>query len=321
MSINVSYYDVTQLDWIADAVDSGAILQSGVWQPIIQEFKQVKFTENQNRVQHRGNSQTLTIDQRTKKWVDIEFEYIAEKYDATSPAYGWWDIISQLFYGGATGSPTLRSTLGWIGAKINRATPEYWLCGGVKAESVVLKGSMTEGTMGISIKAMGRFHQFNTTNYVQGSATRRANVTKDPIVPSNDMTITVNGIDVSTLVQDFTLTMTRKYEKRGRSATVAASGTQVATSGQNFRELLESDFDASLELNLDPYGTTTAQLLTYLADTQMTDVSIAETASNGKVINFTASKINSADQSHAEQQSPSTVSLSIIGQTFNVTTV
>jgi len=323
MSIDVSWFDVTQFDWKADTTDNGAIPQSAAneWKPLAQEYQKVRFAERQNRVEHRGNLQTLSIDKRTKKWLEIQFDYIAEKYDANSPAYGWWDLINQAFYGGATGAPATRPGTAWLAAKINRATPEYWLAFGAKIESVVIKGSMTEGVMTISINAIARGHQFNTTNYVQGTATRRTALTKNPIIPSNDVTITVNAVDVTSVVQEFTLTLTRKYEKRGRSATAAASGTQVATDGFNFREFVPSNFDGRLELTLDPYGTTTSQLIDYLADTALGTVSIsAENVTNGKTISFTASKPKGADQDHAEGVAPSSLSLVIDGSTFDVST-
>jgi hypothetical protein len=323
MSIDVSWYDVTALDWAADSLDDGAILQSttNTWKPLAQEFKKVRFSERQNRLEHRGNQQTLSIDQRTKKWLEVQFEYIAEKYDSNSPAYGWWDLINQAFYGGATGSPALRPGTAWLAAKINRATPEYWLAFGAKIESVVIKGSMTEGPMTITINAIARGHQFKTTNYIQGTATRRTALTKNPIIPSNDVTITVNAVDVTSIVDEFTLTLSRKYEKKGRSATTAESSTQVGVSGYNYREFVPSDFDGRLELTLQPYGTTTAQLIDYLADTALGTVSIsAENATNGKTITFSASKTKGADQEHAEGVAPSSLSLIIDGSTFNVTT-
>ena len=323
MSIDVSWYDVTALDWAVDGVDTGAIIQSttGTWKPLAQEYKTARFTEMQNRVEHRGNLQTLSIDKRVKKWCEIQLEYIAEKYDANSPAYGWWDLISQAFWGGATGAPVTRPSTAWIGATINRTTPEYWLIGGVKIEQVIIKGSMVDGVMTVGISAIGRAHQFTTATYVQGTATQRAASTKAPIVPSNDVTITVNAIDVSTVIQDFTLTLTRGYEKRGRSATVAASGTQIGTDGENYREFVPTNFDGKLELTLDPYGTTTANLIDYLADTALGTVSIsAENATNGKTITFSASKTKTADQDHAEGVAPSVISLAIDGSTFGLTT-
>lgn len=323
MSIDVSWYDVTQVDWAVDTLEAGAIIQSttNTWKPLAQEYQKVRFSERQNRLEHRGNQQTLSIDKRTKKWLEIQFDYIAEKYDSASPVYGWWDLISQAFYGSATGAPALRPSTVFIGAKINRATPEYWLAFGVKIESVVIKGSMTEGAMSITLNAIARGYQFNTTNYIQGTATRRTDATKNPIIPASDVTITVNAIDVTSVIQDFTLTLSRKYEKHGRSVTTAASGTQIGTDGLNFREFIPTEFDGRLELKLDPYGTTTANLIDYLADTALGAVSIsAENATNGKTISFSASKTKQADQEHSEGVAPSSLSLIIDGSTFNVTT-
>ena len=323
MSIDVSWYDLTQLDWGVDNADDGTILQTGtgIWKPLAQEYKRALFRVGESRLEHRGNQQTLSIDVRTKKWLETQLEYIAEKYDANSPAYGWWDIISQAFYGGATGSPALRPASVWLGGKINRATPEYWLAGGVKFEEVVIRGSMVEGPMTIALRGIGRIFRLDTNNYVQGTATRRSALTKNPIIPSNDVTITVNGTDVTSLVQDFVLTLRRTYEKRGRSATASGTSSQIATNGYNFREFLASVFDGRLELTLDPYGTTTAQLLDQIADTALSTVSIsAENATNGKTITFSASKTKGADQEHAENQAPSSIALVIDGSTFNVTT-
>lgn len=323
MSIDVSWYDLTQLDWAADNVDDGAVLQTGTgsWKPLAQEYKRALFRVGESRLEHRGNLQTLSIDQRTKKWLEVQLEYIAEKYDSNSPAYGWWDLISQAFYGGATGAPTLRPASAWLAAKINRATPEYWLASGVKFEEVVIRGSMVEGPMTISLRGIGRAFRLDTNNYVQGTATRRSALTKNPIIPSNDLTITVNGVDVTSIVQDFALTLRRTYEKRGRSATASGTSSQLAIDGFNFREFLPSLFDGRLELTLDPYGTTTAQLLSQIADTALSTVSIsAENVANGKTITFSASKTKQADQEHAENQAPSSIALVIDGSTFTVAT-
>lgn len=321
MSIDVSYYDVTQLDWIADAVDSGAILQSGTWIPIQQEYQRALFGVRENRVEHRGNQQTLSIDQRTKKWLEIQFDQIVEKYDSNSPALGWWDLISQAFWGGATGAPVTRPGSAWFAAKINRSTPEYWLAFGAKIEQVILRGSMVEGPLQMQLRAIARGYQFNTTNYIQGTATRRAVPTKNPIIPSNDATITVDGSDVTSVIQDFVLTLTRSYEKRGRSATASESGTQVGTDGFNYREFAPSLFDGRLELTVDPYGTTTENLIDQINDKSLSTVSIAlEKATNGKTISFSASKVKGADQEHAEGQTPSSIALVIDGSTMSVAT-
>ena len=323
MSIDVSWYDLTQLDWKADSADDGAIPQSAAneWKPINQEFQRAMIRVGENRLEHRGNQQTLSIDQRTKKWLELQFDYILEKYDANSPAYGWWDLINQAFYGGATGAPATRPGSVWFGAKINRATPEYWLAFGAKIEQLVLRGSMVEGPLIAQVRAIARGFQFNTTNYVQGTATRRAVPTKNPIIPSSDVTITVDGSDVSTLIQDFTLTLSRGYEKRGRSATASESSTQVGTSGMNHREFIPSIFDGRLELGIDPYGTVTERITDYISDSALSTVSIsAENATNGKTITFSASKTKQADQEHSEGVAPSTIALIIDGSTFTVAT-
>jgi len=324
MSINVSWYDVTQLDWASDGVDDGAIPQSGanIWKALALAYQRALFQVVENRIEHRGNLQTLSIDQRVKKALAIQLEYIALKHDAGSPAYGWWDLISQAFYGGATGSPSLRPSTAWIAAKINRATPEFWLASGVKIEELVLRGNMTEGPLTVALRMIGRGFRLDTNNYVQGTATRRADPPKTPIVPSNDVTIKVDNIDVTNLVQEFTLTLGRAYERRGRSSTVAGSSAQIALDGLNYREFIPSTFDGRLELTLDPFGTTTKELIDYLNDTALATCELrAENTTNGKNIQFTASKIKGADQEHRESQSPSTIALRVDGSTFNVATI
>jgi len=230
-------------------------------------------------------------------------------------------LISQAFYGGATGAPATRPSTSWFAAKVNRTTPEYWLAFGAKIEQIILRGSMVDGPLQAQVRAIARGYQFNTTNYVQGTATRRANPVKNPIIPGDDVTITVDGSDITSLIQDFVLTLTRVYEKRGRSATVAASGTQVGTDGFNFREFTPSTFDGRLELTKDPFGTTTESITDYISDKELSTVSIAaEKQTNGKTITFSASKTKQADQEHSEGQAPSSVSMIIDGSTFNVTT-
>lgn len=323
MSIDVSWYDVTQFDWKADSTDDGAIPQSAAneWKPLQQEYQRVLFRLGENRIQHRGNLQTLSIDQRAKIWLEIQFDHILQKYDSNSPAYGWWDLINQAFYGGATGAPATRPGTAFFAAKINRTTPEYWLAFGAKIEQLVLRGSMVDGPLVAQVRAIARGFQFNTTNYVQGTATRRAVPTKNPIIPSDDVTITVDGADITSLVQDFTLTLNRVYEKRGRSATAAESGTQIATDGKNYREFAPSTFDGRLELTKDPYGTVTDSLTDYITDKALSTVSIAvEKQTNGKTITFSASKTKQADQEHTEGQAPSSVAMIIDGSTFSVAT-
>lgn len=324
MSINLSWYDLTQLDWAADSADTGAIIQSTTnsWKPLTTSFQKAMFRINENRIEHRGNLQTLAIDQRVKRNLDIALEYIAYKYDAGAPAYGWWDLINQAFYGGATGAPATRPGCAFIAAKLNFGTPEYWTASGVKIQEVKISGSMVEGPMKVALKAMGRAYRLDTNNYVQGTATRRANATATPIVPSNDVTIKINNTDITSLVQDWTLTLSRGLAMRGRSATAADSSSQIGTDGRDYREFVPSTFDGKLELTLDPYGTTSAQILLQQADTALATCEIqAENTTNGKQIQFTAAKTKSADQSHTEGQAPSTISLIVDGSTFNVNTL
>lgn len=324
MSINVSYYDVTQLDYQADSADTGAIPQTGSnsWVPLALVYSRAKFAEMQNRIKYRGNLQTLAIDVRTKKWLSWQLEYLALKYDATAPAYDWWDIINKGFYGGATGAPVTRPGALWIGAKINRTSPEYWTIHGAKIEEFIIKGDMTKDHMSVLLKGIGRGHSFNTANYVQGTATRRTDPAKIPIIPAQDTLIKINNVDLTTVVADWSLTMTRKYEQRGRSATVASSGTQIGLDGSNFREFVPNTFDGKLSIKLDPYSTVTQNLIDYLADTALATCEIqAQNTTNGKQIQFTASKTQKADQEHMTEKSPSIIDLEIDGSTFNVNTL
>jgi hypothetical protein len=326
MSINVSYYDVTQIDYQSDSVDDGAIPQSGSssWIPLALAYKTAKFAEMQERIKHRGNLQTLMIDVRAKKHLAWELEYLALKYDATSPAYDWWDIISKGFYGGATGAPVTRPSALWIGAKINRTTPEYWTAHGAKIEEFTIKGDMTKDHMSVLLKGIARGFSFNTTNYVQGTATRRADPAKVPIIPAQDTLIKINNVDLTTVVADWNLTMTRKFEQRGRSATVAGSGTQIALDGSNFREFVPNTFDGKLSIKLDPYSTITQNLIDYLADTALATCQLdaqSGSGSFGKSIKFLASKTQKADQQHATEKSPSIIELEIDGSSFQVDTL
>lgn len=326
MAVNLSYYDITQVDYAQDLVDGGAILQSGsnLWKPLVLGTKRTNISIGENRLEHRGNLQTLSIDQRVKRWGIFDLQYIAVKYDASAPAFDWWEIINQGFYGGATGAPVIRPGTLWFGVKYNRATPEFWTLSGAKIEQVVITGNMTADAMLVNLRGISRGYKFDTNNYVQGTATRRADPAKVPIVPASDTLLKVDGTDITQYIQSWVLTLTRRYQQRGRSEAATESASQIGLSGQNFREFVPDTFDGRLQLELDPYGTTSEYLIEQLADKALATVELqAQTGavSNGKQIQFTASRTKEHDQPHEEGRSPSTISLAIDGSTFNVNTL
>ncbi len=323
MSINLSYYDVTNIDILQDSNQDGSIVQSGTW--IGQAFakKSAQFGIGENRLKHRGNSQTLTIDKRVKEWGMFDIELLLAKYEASpSPAYDWWNWINWSFYGGATGSPATRPGGMYIGAKLNFATPNFWILSGAKTEQVVLKGNMVTDHLSMAVRGIAKYARLDTNDYVQGTATRRADPAKLPVIPAADVLVKINNVDVSTLINDFTLTLSRGIEGRGKSATASGTTSQIATSGKHFREITPNIFDGRMDFNIDPYDTTSTQLLNYLNDTALATCEIRiPNETNGKNIQFTASKIVTADQKHTEGQSPSAIALSIDGSTFNVATL
>lgn len=305
--INLSAYDVTQIDYIAD-LDDGNIPQSGTWIPLISGFKRANFKIEENRIEHRGNLQTLSIDQRVKKWGSFDLELLNLKYHAN---LDWWDIVKKAFYGtGAEpASPALRPATIAIGAKLNRPTPEYWTMLACKLNEVTLGGSFVDGHTTLGLKGLSRKPAFNTTNYVQGTAVRGSDPTKTPLIPASDISIYLDGVDRSTEIQDFTLTLTRTYEQHGRDA----------NDGMLFREFIPSDFDGRLDVKQDPLRST--HLTNFVNDTAITCEIRAQNTTNGKKIQFTAAKIKPAEQEHAEGQNPSTLSLAIVGSTFSVSTL
>lgn len=324
MSINLSYYDITQFDYHDDSTKDGLIPQSAAnsWIPLAPAFKRIDPKLGENRVKHFGNSQTLTINKRAKRWLDWSFELLALKYDSTSPAYDFWDLVSKCFYGGATGAPTSRPGSVLFGLKYNRTTPEYWTAADAKALDFTLRGNMVQDHLSFLMTGLARLQRFDTNNYVQGTATRRANPTLDPIVPSKDTTFLIDGADETKFVQTFSLIMRRTYERSGRADTVAGSSSQIAVDGLNFRELVPNTFEARLELELDPYGTDSARIIDYFNDTAQSTFEIkTQQETGGKKIQFTASKQEGADQPHQEAVSPSRISLTVEGSTINVATV
>jgi hypothetical protein len=320
-AINLSYYDLTSIQWLSDLTDDGSVPQSGTWFNIGAGFKSLTIKKMESRLKLYAKSQTRQFDKSVKNWAELEYEFSPWKFDAGSPNYGWWDIISQAFYGGATGSPVLRPGRIYFSAAYNRATIEYWLLSGAMISEVAISGDFTKDELSVNLKGMGRGFQFNTTNPMQGSTTLRTN-TLNPIVPSNDCTLKINNIDVSKIVQNFVLTLTRKYESRGRSNTVAATSSQIAMSGANWREFTPNTFDGKLTVKLDPYGTNTQQVIDYINDTALAVCELqAENVTNGKQIQFTASKTQKADQQHKTEKTPSEIDLDIEGSTFNVNTL
>lgn len=324
MSINVSYYDITQIDFATDSNDDGAIPQSGTntWKPLTVGFKKANFKVAEQRIEHRGNLQTLQIDKRVKKWLEWELNLLALKYDGTAPALDWWDIINLAFYGGATGSPALRPGKIFLALKINRTTPEYWTGFGARIEEVVLSGDMTQNHLDMQVKGVARGFRLDTNNYVQGTATRRTDPAKTPIIPAQDLTIKYNATDITTLVQSWRLTLRRSYEKRGISASVTNDASHVGVDGSAYREFMPNTFDGRLELQLDPYGTVTDSITNQISDTALGTCELQiPNSTNGKQIQFTAAKTKGADQPHEEGKSPSVISLQIDGSTFNVNTL
>ena len=321
MSINLSYYDITQIDYREDTTNNGAIPQSGAWIPLVAGFQSFNWKKAENRLQHRGNSQSLTIDKSVKNWAEWELGLVVLKYEA-SPLFDWWNFIHLAFYGGATGAPVIRPGNVWLAAKYNRATPEYFTAFGSKIEEITIRGNMTQDAMTILMRGMSRGFSFNTTNYVQGTATRQADPTKNPIVPASDVTIKIDNVDETQNIQDWTLTFRRTYRKSGLSATAAGSSSQIATDGKFFREFTPETIDARFNINIDPVGTASDRLIDHINDAALLTCELqAENATNGKQIQFTASKTTQADQNHAEGQSPSTIPLEIVASTINVNTL
>lgn len=307
--VNISYFDVLELDQIAESVD-GTLPTSGNWQRLALAYQKAKLGIAENRITHYGNSQSLSIDKRVKKWGIYELDLLALKYSA-SPLWDWWSFVKNAFYGTAVepAAPSLRPGTVSIGAKLNYATPEYWTLRGCKHTQVQLLGNMTQGELKMKVSGMARFATLDTTDYIQGSATRLTAPAKDPIIPANDVTILLDGTDRSTEIEDFTLTLARTYKQSGRDS----------SDGAAYREFVPNTFAGKLELKQDPLRS--EHLTKYLADTGITCEIRAQNSTNGKKIQFTAAKHRKGDQEHVEQQSPSMLSLEIEGSTFSVTTI
>jgi len=323
MSMTLSYYDVTELYVKQDTAKTGAIDQSGAWEPLpISSKKRVKFGIGEERLKHYGNSQSVAIDKRLKQWGIFEFDYILKRRETSpSPAYDWWNLINYGFYGGATGAPVLRPGSVFLGAKLNWATPEYWTLADAKIEQAVISGSMIQDAVSASLKGISRFARLDTNNYIQGSATKRADPATTAIHGS-DVLIKIDSVDESDKIQDWSLTLARVYQKLGKASTVSGSSSQITSDGSLYREFAPNTISARIDLTIDPVGTGSTQLLKYLNDTELATCEIRiPSETGGKNIQFTASKIDDAGQQHEQQKTPSQVSLSIEGRTINVSTI
>lgn len=306
--INLSWYDLTQLD-IIDETAEGTLPTAGAWMPLVPLFKRARFGIGENRVVQRGNKQTIAIDKRVKKWGVFEFDLLLFKYAAGPPIWDWWNIINKALYGAATGAQVLRPASISLGAKLNRTTPEYWTFSGIKLEQAVLRGSFIEGEAILSIRGISRKVSFNTTNYIQGTATRNADPSSTPMVPASDISILLDGTDRSTELDNFNLTISRTYKMSGRDA----------TDGINFREFTPQTFDAKLEVQQDPLRS--EHMTKFVDDTAITCEVKAQNSASGKQIQFTASKHKGSEQEYSEGEAPSMLTLVIDGQTFNVNTL
>lgn len=307
--VDLSYYDVLEVDHIVEAAD-GTLPTSGNWTRYNLAFQRAKFGIGENRIKHYGNSQTLSIDKRVKKWGLYELDLIALKYSA-SPLWDWWTVVKNAFYGSASepAPPALRPGTVSIGAKLNYATPEYWTLRGCKHNQIQLIGNMTQGELKMKVSGMSRFATLDTIDYIQGSASRLAAPAKDPIIPANDVTILLDGTDRSTEIEDFTLTLSRVLKQAGRDS----------SDGAAFREFVPNTFEGKLELKQEPLRS--EHMTKYLADTPITCEIRAQNSTNGKKIQFTAAKHQKSDQEHQEQVAPSMLSLDIVGSTFSVSTI
>lgn len=308
--INLGWYDVTQLDWIADLNDL-AIPQSGAWKPLVPLFKRARFDIDENRIEYRGNQQTIQIDKRVKQNGVFEVDLEMFKYDVGPPIWDWWDIVKQGFYNTAAEpvGPALRPSTFTLGAKLNRPTPEYWTALANKIEQVKVAGSFTEGDATLSLIGIARKITNNTTNYIQAPATRNTDPVKTPIVPASDITILLDGTDRTTELQDFTLTLTRTYKKAGRDT----------SDGMLYREFIPIEFDGRLECKQDPLRA--EHLTKYLADTAITCEIKIQNNTKGKKIQFTAAKHRGSKQEYSEGEAPSSLDLDIVAGTFSVDTL
>lgn len=308
-SVDLSYYDVLEIDTIPESSD-GILPTSGNWQRYALAYQRAKFGIGENRIGHYGNSQTLSIDKRVKKWGLYELEFLLLKYSA-SPAWDWWSVVKNAFYGSNSepAAPATRPGTVSIGAKLNYATPEYWTLLGCKHTQVQLIGNMTQGELKMKLSGMSRFATLNTTDYVQGSAARLTAPAKDPIIPANDVKILLDGVDRSTEIEDFTLTLSRTYKQAGRDT----------NDGAAFREFVPMTFEGRLELKQEPLRS--EHMTKYLSDTAITCEIQAQSSTNGKKITFSAAKHHKGDQEHQEQVAPSMLSLDIVGSTFSVNTI
>lgn len=305
---DLAWYDVTQIDTLNEVTD-GTLETSGVWTPLALQYERAKFGIGQNRSKHFGNSQTPTIDKRTKFWGLYELDLVPMKYSA-SPAWDWWSIVKNAFYGTGVepAAPALRPSTISIGAKLNYTTAQFWTLLGCKHTQVQLSGKMTEDPLSLKISGMSRFATKNTTDYVQGSATRGADPPKEEIIPSTDVSIFLDGTDKSSDIEDFTLTLARGYKQLGRDS----------TNGLAFRAFAPRSFSGKLELNMG--STSLAQMDKFLADQNVTCEMRVQNSTGGKKIQFTAGKHQGADQEHKSEEL-SMLKLDIDGNSFLTSTL
>lgn len=304
----LAWYDVTQIDTLNEVTD-GILETTGSWGPLALTYERAMFGIGQKRMSHFGNSQTKSIDKRTKFWGLYELDLVPLKY-SVSPAWDWWSIIKNAFYGTAAepAPPSLRPNTISIGAKLNYPTPQYWTFLGCKHTQVQLSGKMTEDPLSLKISGMSRFATKNTTDYVQGSANRLSNPTADPIIPSNDVSIFLDGTEQSHNVEDFTLTLGRTYKQMGRDS----------TNGLAYRTFAPRSFSGKIELNMG--SSSLAQIDKFLADQNVTVEMRIQNSTGGKKIQFTAGKHQDAKQPH-QKEDQSLLNLDIDGLSFLVTTL
>lgn len=304
----LAWYDVTQIDTLNEVTD-GILETTGAWGPLALAYERAKFGIGQSRMTHSGNSQSKTIDKRTKLWGLYELDLVPMKY-SSSPAWDWWSIVKNAFYGIAAepAAPALRPGTLSLGAKLNYSSPQYWTLLGCKHTQIQLSGKITEDPLSLKISGMSRFVTKDSTNYVQGSATRLADPPKDPIIPSNDVSIYLDGTEQTQNVEDFTLTLARAFKQMGRDN----------TNGLAFRTFAPRGFTGKLELNMG--SSSLAQLDKFLADLNVTVEMRIQNSTGGKKIQFTAGKNQDASQEH-KKEDQSLLKLDIDGSSFLVTTL
>lgn len=135
-----------------------------------------------------------------------------------------------------------------IGAKLDLPTgsdDEYWIFKGCKTTEFELFSEM-DGTVHVRehLIAIGAC-DYNTTDYVSGSATRKTFPTTEPIV-NGDCDIHVEGASIFSDVQSWRFRVARELEKHG-----SQSGA-----GTLFDKAIEKALTISLEVTMDFVSTT-----------------------------------------------------------------